>query len=444
VKYRLIAKRTALGFAVVSTALVTILAAEPRFTVGVCTHFGQSKGILPANLSLMRQAGVTAIRDEISWSAVERQKGRYAMPESASSFVNGALDAGIEPLLIFDYGNRFYDNGDKPLSAAAIEAFTRYAEFVVRHFKGKLHLYEVWNEWDIAIGHTAPGSAENYARLLKAVYPRIKAIDRSITVLGGCPTSGGIRKGWLDQMLAAGALESLDAVSIHTYNYSGQSHARTPEAWAEFVAETERGIRKYSHDRDVPIYVTEMGWPTHTGPRSTPPEQSAAFLARMFLLARTMPYVKGIWWYDFQDDGWKADYNENNFGLVRPDLTPKPSYFALQGIAILAAGAEFAGKLETAESDTIALKFRLKYKDALAIWSHNAQARTVAVATAAPKSGSAVIAVAGRPAIERLWGLRDWAKGAGAELFPNQISVEIGETPVVVYGDQLSMPAPAR
>ena len=162
----------ALAFALVST-----LAAEPRFIVGVCTHFGQGKGSLPANLSLMRQAGVTGLRDEISWSGVERQKGRYVMPESGDEFVSRAVEAGIEPLPILDYGNRFYDNGDRPTSDVGMEAFTRYAEFVAGHFKGKVRMYEVWNEWD--------------------VYPRIKAVDRAITMPGGCPTSGGVRKGWL-------------------------------------------------------------------------------------------------------------------------------------------------------------------------------------------------------------------------------------------------------
>ena len=46
-----------------------------RFCVGVCTHFSQDKGIVEMNLQSIKNAGITAIRDETTWSAVERQKG---------------------------------------------------------------------------------------------------------------------------------------------------------------------------------------------------------------------------------------------------------------------------------------------------------------------------------------------------------------------------------
>jgi len=128
--------------------------------------------------------------------------------------------------------------------------------------------------------------------------------------------------------------------------------------------------QKYSGGKLVPLQITETGWPTQIDRRGTPPEVSAAYLARLFLLARTMPFLKGVWWYDFQDDGWKADYNENNFGLVRPDLTPKPSYYALAGISTLAARGEFVAKLQTQSPDLWALKFRMPDgKETLALWN---------------------------------------------------------------------------
>ena len=116
------------------------LAADP-FLVGACTHFGQGKGLLGANLSVMSQGGIASFRDEVGWGAIERTKGELAMPAAWDDFVNAGLKAGIEPLIILDYGNRLYDDGDKPRSPEAIEAFCRYAEFVVGHFKGRVKLY---------------------------------------------------------------------------------------------------------------------------------------------------------------------------------------------------------------------------------------------------------------------------------------------------------------
>ena len=406
------------ALALLATPLAT---GESPFVVGVCTHFSQGKGDLAANVSLIRQAGVDAIRDDLSWGAIERDKGQYSMPAAYDAFVDRAVAAGLQPLLIFAYGNRFYDNHDKPTSDEAIEAYTRYAEFAVRHFKGKVRMYEVWNEWDIKIGGTSPGSAEDYAKLLKVVYPRIKKIDPEITVLGGCPTSGGIKKGWLDRFLASDVLHSLDAVSIHTYNYGEHDRGRTPEAWADFVAAAETSIHQHSGGRDVPLYVTEMGWPTHVGPRGTSTDQSAAYLARTYLLARTMPYLKGFWWYDFQDDGWKSDYNEHNFGTVRPDLTPKPSYYALASISKLVSEGEFVSRLDTPWPDLWALKFRANGgKTTVALWSEG-EPRQLKIAAEGPVR----IIEAGRQPVEHA------ASGS--------IGIEAGEDPILVEGERLAL-----
>src|SRR5207248_11095669 len=122
--------------------------------------------------------------------------------------------------------------------------------------------------------------------------------------------------------------------------------------------------------KPAPLYVTEMGWPTQIDKRGMPPRASADFLARMYLLSRTLPFMKGIWWYDFQDDGWNATYNEANFGIVRPDLTPKPAYFALAGVAGLVSTSEYIGRVDTGDPDVYVLKFRQKSgKEVWAVWS---------------------------------------------------------------------------
>src|ERR1035437_9777116 len=60
-------------------------AADP-FVVGACTHFGQGKGLLKVNLSMMRQAGISSFRDEVGWRAIERTKGQYEMPPAWDEF----------------------------------------------------------------------------------------------------------------------------------------------------------------------------------------------------------------------------------------------------------------------------------------------------------------------------------------------------------------------
>jgi len=407
------------------------------FIVGACTHFGQGKGLLAANLSLIRQAGITSIRDEVVWRGIEREKGRLKMPEEWDAFVRRAAASGADPMLILDYGNPFYDGGDKPLSDEATEGFARYSEFVVGHFKGVVRHYEIWNEYDIKIGSKSPGSAENYVKLIQKVYPRIKAIDPSITVYAGAMTPGGVKNGWLEKMLAEGGLAFMDVVSIHTYNYGRPGRERTPEAWAEWMQQVQGLITKYNHGNPAPLCVTEMGWPTQIDKRGIPPRLSADYLARMYLLSRTMPFLKGIWWYDFQDDGWMATYNESNFGIVRPDLTPKPAYFTLASVATLAAKAQYEGRIDAGDPDIFILKFRESSgRQVWAIWSaHEDDDWQVTLRTSAASPKPLLISEVGRRPVERPWGSRHWADERNAPGMPRDLDITVRGTPWLLMGD---------
>jgi hypothetical protein len=389
------------------------------------------------NLKNISRAGINAIRDEAPWGAIEQEKGKLEIPERFDTYVRQAAHRGLDVLLILDYANRFYDDGDRPRSPEAIEGFCRYAEFVVRHFGRDVRLYEIWNEWDIGIGlparYNQGGSAEDYAKLLKAVYPRIKAIDPNVTVIAGACTSGAVKNGWLEGIVKAGTLEYCDAVSIHSYNYSEAFPARGPEACAAWMTSVQQMLRTHHEGTDVPFYVTEMGWPTHVGRAGTEAELSASYMARLFLLARTSESFKGLWWYDFQDDGWDAEHNEDNFGLVRPDLTPKPGYYVLTDISQLVGKGQYVGRVEADDEHLWILRFTREGRDFWTVWSDDDQERQVVLEAPSADQFVMVRQLGGDPYLSE-WGYRDWTTG-GAAFAPNQLSLVVGHRPFMISGD---------
>lgn len=409
------------------------------FIVGACTHFSQGKGLLERNIESLKQAGIASIRDEVGWGAIEREKGKLAMPPQFDAYVRAAAGEGLNVLLILDYANGFYDDGDRPRSPEAIEGFCRYAEFVVRHFGEDVRLYEIWNEWDIGIGlperHNKGGSAQDYFNLLKAVYPRIKAVDPGVTVIAGASTSGAVKKGWLEEVVKLGALDFCDAISIHSYNYSDKFPERGPEACSVWMTGVQEMLRTYNQGKDVRFYVTEMGWPTHVAKHGTDPDLSASYLARLYLLARTSPSFAGIWWYDFQDDGWNPQYNEDNFGLVRPDLTPKPAYHVMADIAPLVAGGEFVRRIDTKDENLWVLQFKVGSKDCWTLWSADDKDRQVILRTEFPQR-PLTIQQTGLDPRRTEWGFRDWTSRR-SEPAANQLSLVVGPRPVLI-GDGLA------
>jgi len=178
-----------------------------------------------------------------------------------------------------------------------------------------------------------------------------------------------------------------------------------------------------------------MGWPNHVTKHGTDPQLSASYLARLYLLARTSPSFKGIWWYDFQDDGWNPQYNEDNFGLVRPDLTPKPAYHVLADIAPVVAQGEFAGRLATKDESLWVLRFKVDGKDRWALWSAADQDRQVVLQTDSPER-VVTVQQTGYDAQVVQWGFRDWTAG-GSEYASNRLSLVVGDRPVLI-GEDLS------
>ena len=424
-----------------ASAQTTRPAGAGGFTVGVCTHFSQRKGVVGENLDVAAAANVGSIRDEVPWSQVEKEKGTLAIPERYDEYVDAAIARGLEPMLVLAYGNKFYENGRKPSTPESVAGYVRYCEFVVAHFRGRVRRYEVWNEYNIGIGTAggAAGTPEGYVELLRAAGPAVKGVDPSAEVIGGVVAPRAIGDGWLRKAIGLGLPGLCDAVSIHTYNYAAQPpERRRPEAWVENVGNVAGWLREANGGTDVPLYVTEHGWPTHGGPTGTPAETSADYLARAYLLGRTVPSLRGLWWYDFQDDGWDPALNEDNFGLVTPDLTPHPAYNALADVAPLAAGSAYEGRIDLGDDATHALRFRRPDGSAsVVVWSAaTGDAPPVQVVLSPGGDGAGddarvTVRLVGRPAVPRAFVDRDWV-GRPQSPVVRQLAVTAGPTPVIV------------
>jgi len=337
------------------------------FAVGVGTHDPSVEA-----LELIHDAGISYLRDDIRWSQVEQTRHVYAIPDEYDHFVDEALRNGVQPLLILCYGNKLYDNGLYPTSQAAVEAFARFAEFVVRHFKNRVQYYEVWNEWNVGTGVADDifyGDPVPYVALLKKVYLRLKPLDPEITIIGGVISGNGIRNGWMEAACKSGLLNYLDGISFHPYCYGAPGGERLPETGLmSRIRQNDEIIRRYQK-RNTPVFLTEVGWPTHEGQNGSSPQDEARFLARSFLMVRTLPFVKGLWWYDFSDDGFDRNDPEANFGIVTHNLTQKPAYLAMRDVCRLFAEAQYSGQLDANPNIRIMKFTRVSGEVSWVVWS---------------------------------------------------------------------------
>jgi polysaccharide biosynthesis protein PslG len=297
------------------------------FIVGI----GRSIHDPPAATAAIGGLGVKSERLDAPWASIEVARGRYEIPAWLETAVDSAREHGIEPLLILEYGHPLYDT-DKPRSEPAIAGFAAYAAFVVKHFAGRVRLFDLWNEWDAHTGRTTPGSADDYVALARRVYPALKAANPDAVVLSGGITSFGLSQGFMERFVELGGMAFVDGLSLHPYNFDRQS-GNTPEA---ALAEVDRVYALVARaGRAPPIYVTELGYPTFTGRGGVAEDTAAAYLARFVLLASSRPYVAGVWWYCLRDQGTDRANKEHNFGVLDSALHAKPAADALRAASQL-------------------------------------------------------------------------------------------------------------
>lgn len=309
---------------------------EPVSPFGMQLHSMEGAfGAHRAALDLCKRAGVKLIRDEIHWARVEREEGVLKIDDNIRRNVENTLKAGIEPMIILDYGNPFYDNGNAPVSREAVEGFARYCEFMARTFKGRIKYWEVWNEPNTEGFWKPRPDPKDYARLLKAAHKACKKGDLECTVIGVCTSE--IAFEFIEGVLKAGGARYMDALSVHPYRYPA-----TPEA-SGMVGDLGK-LRELMDKRGAkrkPIWITEIGWPTHVGSKGITPEEQANMLVRAYVEAISAG-VETIFWYWFGKDGPDPTYNEHHFGIRFADGSPKPAYIAYQTMTRYLEGAKYA------------------------------------------------------------------------------------------------------
>lgn len=303
---------------------------------GVQTHFGQFyRGDMDSSsvsimLDSLSSAGIQLIRDECYWADIEKEIGVYSFPPQVDFYIEESRKRGIEILMILNYNNPLY----APHAGAGINteenrlAFANYCiEVIKRYSPAGIKLYEIWNEPNNVLFWAPAPDAKDYADLLKSVYPAIKEEDTTVAIIA-CATSPlettpPTQNTWYNYIQAVfnnGGGDYMDAISFHMYKFTGG-----PESWFESDLNKLKNISGSKN-----IYLTEIGYPTHTGWPNITEENQAGMISRLFIHARKFPEVKSIIYYDLKNDGLDPNHSEHNFGILQFDLSAKPAYHAFK------------------------------------------------------------------------------------------------------------------
>lgn len=344
----------------------------PGSPFGMGIYFGNrySPEEMHRAAEMAMDAGVKWSREEFSWSRIEPQKGTFEW-EVYDRAVSVATAHGISLLGLLDY----WSGWTKPYTSEGIADFCEYVRRTVSRYKDRIHYWEIWNEpnakgfWE--------GTPEQYADLLKAAAATCKRANPNCKVVA--LSTAGVDLRFMEKVASLGALENADIVSVHPYKYP-----KTPEE-ADLIGDLRRAADLLArHGKPMPLWVTEVGYPTHKGEKGTTPLRQAQMLVRTYLHCIASGVVEKVFWYDYRDDGDDPAYNEHNFGIIRRNLEPKPAYAAFSVMTAALEGMNFAEQLPLGKG-VIAYRFqsRDRSKSALAAWTVNGE-QDVSVPASAP------------------------------------------------------------
>jgi len=191
------------------------------------------------------------------------------------------------------------------------------------------------------------GPNEPDLRNVKGWAPRTRACiahdDRALPVPFVAPAMGDP-----DDAAKLGNVAGLvDAGGIHRYFQGHEPETRgfwkrNACGWWEAIRWSECEARIDS-GRAHPLYVTETGWSdSGTVDQSMDEKTQGKYVSRV-LFYDSVSGIARTYLYDFQDDGTDRTNDEDGYGLIRFDGSPKPSFNAVRAIVHLLGdpGAQF-------------------------------------------------------------------------------------------------------
>jgi hypothetical protein len=256
----------------------------------------------------------------VTWADIEKEKGKKDFSK-LDKMVALAQEHGVEIMLPI---------GTPPPWASArpeeepafrkgsaaeprnMEDWRDYVTALATRYKGKIRLWELWNEPNIKVFYS--GSVEQMVELQRIAYEILKKTDPDNRLSTPSPTNiNGVA--WLRQFLAAGGGRYADCIGFHFY-----VTPKPPEAVVGIAQQVEAAMRDTGMAGRT-IWNTETGWYIHSDTHEVKPtsvfnvisaDEAEAYVPRTYILNWVMGVTR-LNWYDWDsavmaltEDGGKS------------------------------------------------------------------------------------------------------------------------------------------
>ncbi len=315
-----------------------LLPADGRVGIDAALAWCNPSGTWKQLSHMVRVAGIPWVRERISWYGVEGAPGKLDWESNAGANYQMVADIlhaeGLHISQVFESTPAWAYSGESMAPPQDLRTVYRALRSTSSHFAEQIDAWEVYNEpWG---GQT--GLADTYAGVLKAGFWGIRDGAPQALVLGGSLIH------WVTpfarNLAECGAGDYFDVINVHRYH--------SPYGFKP-VLDDHRKVWRRSDQTVQPVWITETNllfWPSE-GPDGhllghKEQHRAARYVAQAVPLALAAD-AQRIFFFIL---GHRVE-GEVQFGFLRADLTPYPSFIALSAAANILGESEYLGKLAT-------------------------------------------------------------------------------------------------
>jgi hypothetical protein len=336
-----------------------------RLDFGVAAHLFYTDRYTP--LVAARNAGFGWIRQQIHWRDQEGPAGNYAWGE-LDDIVASVNAQDLKLLISIVRSPSFYTANGGDGMPQDPKSLGNFVAALAQHYQGRVHAIEIWNEQNLAHengGYVSTEDAGHYVELLKEAYTRIKAVDPSIYVVAGPPSSTAVNSPgvaiadmrYYRAMYAYqdGIIRNyFDVQAVHPGGSANPPETLWPDnpsqaqGWTEdptFYFRHIENVRKLMEEyglADHQVWITEYGWATQNatpgfefGNQISYERQGEFIVGAMRQTREQYPWVGNMFLWNLNFGPLWAQqgrplHEQASFSILNGDYSPRPAYAAIQ------------------------------------------------------------------------------------------------------------------
>jgi hypothetical protein len=306
------------------------------------------------------------------WQHVDWGKDEYSIEPTEERVIDDLVSNGVKIMLVLDVWHPdhrivFHKSEED------IQQYLNWAQFMVRHFKGRIDYYEILNEPDLNFAAPSGMPLDSYVYLIKRTIPIIRQEDsQAKIVVGAIPdTRFDHVRDYMWGLLDSEAMPLVDGFSWHGMYGAAPSDdprgVRDPEApqmadyWENYPALVKEIMSVAASNGFTGEYlVEEMLWRTPSEPHESEPDgftdvSGAKYYARAIIIHLGLDVTTGL--------------------AVKATGRPR-SFSVIQAMSTVMAGAAAADLPVVIESEATNIKhygFTLPTGDKMvALWTDGA------------------------------------------------------------------------